>query len=414
VLRLKWETSFEQRTEIGNVPKDWEYRELETIAYVDKSIKKTSNCKKVAFIAMDGIPTDCYIPSFEVTYLENVRSGREVLPNSILVAKITPSFEHGKMCIVPTIIGIRWFATTEVFSINPKSDYDLKFIFYLLKHPCLRDILENSMSGTSGRQRVQSSALKNLRVPCPAYSEQSRIGVVLSWFDDLIENQKKQNEILEKTAMAIFRNWFVDFEPFKDGAFAQSDLRNIPAGWEFKRISEIFDFVKGKKCDISEEYTEGSNPYLLVETYDTVTKRYWTTEKEPFVDELDIVLIADGANSGRVLRFQKGILGSTLLTLRPSKDNDEIRHFVYLLFKSMEQELKGHTTGTYLQHLDKNYLASLPIPFPPYSILKDFNALVEPIFRKLILNQEQIISIRKAKDVLLPLLVFGKLRVEEV
>ena len=92
----------------------------------------------------------------------------------------------------------------------------------------------------SSQEALTIEKLRELIIPLPSPEEQSRIATVLSWFDDLIENKKKQNEILEKTAMAIFKSWFVDFEPFKDEEFVDSELGKIPKGWEVKPIGEVF------------------------------------------------------------------------------------------------------------------------------------------------------------------------------
>ena len=407
MLKFRWETKFKE-TEIGEIPEEWEVTTLKAIVKIG-GLKRVLDSENVAFISMAKIYTDSYIPSFEISSLDDVKSGGEVTPNSILVAKITPSFEHGKMCIVPNIRNIRWFATTEVFSLCPKNGNNLFFIFYLLKHPNLREILENSMSGTSGRQRVRLSALKNLAVPYLSPDEQSRIGTVLCWFDTLIENKKKQNDLLEKTALAIFKSWFIDFEPFKD-----SELGETPKEWKVKRINELFDFVKGKKCDLSVEYIEGYMPYLLIETYETGIKEYWTEEKQPLVDELDIVFVADGASSGKVFSFQKGILGSTFLTLKTRDNTNDMRHFVYLLFKNMEDSLMEHRTGSAIPHLDKDYLSDLQILIPSTPILEKFHSVVDPIIQKILINQKQITVLREIRDTLLPLLVFGRLRVEDV
>ena len=88
---------------------------------------------------------------------------------------------------------------------------------------------------------------KQLPILLPPSPEQSRIATVLSWFDDLIENKKRQNEILEKTAMAIFKSWFVDFEPFKDEEFVYSEELGIeiPEGWEVRKIRELIKIESG-------------------------------------------------------------------------------------------------------------------------------------------------------------------------
>jgi type I restriction enzyme S subunit len=230
----------------------------------------------------------------------------------------------------------------------------------------------------------------------------------------LIENKKRQNEVLEKTAMAIFKSWFMDFEPFNDGEFVPSELGEIQKGWELKRLGELLEFIKGKKCACIMERKEGYLPYLLIETYRTGNITLWTKEKQPFIDEFDVVIVADGESSGEVLRFQRGIVGSTLLALKPKQATSEIRHFLYLILKSIENELLEHRTGSAIPHLDKDFLANLLSFVPPNQILQKFNALTEPLFKKIILNQKEMLILKELRDLLLPLLVFGKLRVEEI
>jgi len=85
-----------------------------------------------------------------------------------------------------------------------------------------------------------------------------------------------------------------------------------------------------------------------------------------------------------------------------------------LELKFYEDEIMSHRTASAIPHLDKDYLKNFPLLFPPPHILQSFHSLVEPLFQKIILNQKQIMTLRKIKDTLLPLLVFGKLRVEEM
>ena len=308
MIKFKWETEFKQ-TEIGEVPREWGVKNLKEATEINKTPQGHFG-EKANFIRMEDIPTDGVYPSFVAVDVKEIRSGIEVLPNSILLAKITPSFEHGKMCIVPNINEVRWFATTEVFSLVPKGQNSLFFFFYLLKHPILREPLEWSMSGTSGRQRVQLSALKTLPILLPPPLEQSRIATVLSWFDDLIENKKRQNEILEKTAMAIFKSWFVDFEPFKDEEFVYSEElgKEIPKGWEVEELKEIANIIRGvsfNQRESSFEHFPNSVPilrannikkHMIIDFSNIMFIPTSKISKEKYLQERDLVMIASNGN----------------------------------------------------------------------------------------------------------------------
>ena len=92
------------------------------------------------------------------------------------------------------------------------------------------------MIGTSGRQRMAKEAFQNLELEIPPLPEQKAIAQILSAIDDKIENNLAINKTLEEMAMALYKHWFVDFGPFQDGAFVESELGEIPEGWEVKTI----------------------------------------------------------------------------------------------------------------------------------------------------------------------------------
>jgi len=409
MLRFRWHSEFEE-TDVGEIPQDWE---ISRLSDESKFMIILGQSPPSRYYNQDGkgIPFIQGKTEFGNLHVETntytTKCSKIAPPNSVLITVRAPVGElnitKSQLCIGRGVAAV---------SSKSQDRMQNRFIYYVLTG--LKEYL--SLLGERGTtyDSITREEIVDLGLPYPSPSERYRIAAVLSWFDDLIENKRRQNVILEEIAMAIFKSWFVDFAPFKDGRFEDSEFGKIPAGWQVKKIQEILDFVKGKTCDLSDEYRDGYTPYLLVETYRTGVKRNWTEKKEPFVDELDIVLIADGENSGKVFRFQKGILGSTLLALKPKDNTHDIRHFVYLMLRNIETELKEFTTGTYLQHLDKNYLADFEFLVPPGPVIEDFNSFVEILFQKIILNQQQITILSETKDTLLPLLIFGKLRVEEI
>ena len=403
MLRFRWETEFKE-TEIGEIPKDWEVKKLGEIL---AKIIKGKNPKK----CLGDLPylTAKYLRGEEeAEEFYNETAGVLVDENEIVIiwdgSNSGEVFKSKKGILVSTMCKLLF----------DEEVANKTYVFYVLKTN--EEDIKGAKSGTDDRH-VDKEYFLNLLIPLPPLPEQSRIANVLSWFDDLIEVKKRQNEILEKTAMAIFKSWFIDFEPFKDEEFIFNEElgKEIPKGWEVRPIEKEFNLIKGKKCKLSDNYFEGYSPYLLIETFKTGKIEFWTIEKEPTVDENDVVLVADGESSGKVLRYQKGILGSTLLTLKPKRENFvELKHLIYLTLKFYEDDLMSHRTGSAIPHLDKDFLKSFLILLPPPHILQSFHSLVEPLFQKIILNQKQIMTLKKVRDTLLPLLVFGKLRVEEV
>jgi len=402
MLKFRWETEFKE-TEIEEIPRDWDVKRLgEVLIDIIKGKKPQQKPGNIPYLSAKFLRGESDPEEF---YDKN--AGIIVDENEIIIlwdgSNSGEIFKAKKGILASTMCKLTF-----------NEEIDDKYIYFLLKFK--EDEIKSAKSGTDDRH-VDKEYFLDIPVSLPPLPEQSRIATVLSWFDDLIENKRTQNEILEKTAMAIFKSWFVDFEPFKDGEFVYNEEleREIPKGWEVKKIGDLFNLIKGKKCYISKMPYEGYNPYLLIETFKAGQIEFWTNEEAPKVYEDDIVLVADGESSGRILRYQKGILGSTLLTLKPKDKNSVIsKHLLYLTLKFYEDELMSHRTGSAIPHLDKEFLKDFLLLLPPSPILQSFHSLVEPLFQKIILNQKQIMSLRKIRDTLLPLLVFGKLRVEEI
>ena len=113
---------------------------------------------------------------------------------------------------------------------------------------------------------LTTSLLNEIKITIPELKEQKAIASILSALDDKIELNLQMNKTLEEMAMALYKHWFVDFGPFKEGEFIDSELGKIPKGWEVKKFDDFIDKIidnRGKTPPLSKEKTE----YLLFETY---------------------------------------------------------------------------------------------------------------------------------------------------
>jgi type I restriction enzyme S subunit len=191
-------------TEIGRIPKEWEVVKLgdDKIAEI-RGNKIISAVQKVAFIPMELIPDHGIFVKYEIRDLKDVSSSTYCEAGDLLLAKITPSLENGKQGIVPDDIPNGFaLATTEVYPIVCKG-IDRLFLFYVLKFPRFRKILEFSMRGTTGRQRVPKDAVEKLKIPLPPYQEQKRIAEILSTFDKKLEIERSEKAKLEKIKQGL-------------------------------------------------------------------------------------------------------------------------------------------------------------------------------------------------------------------
>ena len=194
-------------------------------------------------------------------------SGSKFQDGDTLMARITPCLENGKTARYRSAIErSEGNGSTEFIVIRGRPGVtDNDFAYYLTQSPTVRDYAISQMTGTSGRQRVPAAALDHIDVALPTLSEQRRIADVLGALDDKIELNLRMNETLEQMGRALYKSWFVDFDPVRakmDGRWQRgeslpgmpaemydlfpdclvpSELGGSPEGWEIKRLHQMAD-----------------------------------------------------------------------------------------------------------------------------------------------------------------------------
>lgn len=442
MLKFRWETEFKE-TEIGEVPKDWEIVRLK---WAIKNLESGNRPKGGALghdpngilsiggenITWQGDLTldDCL--RFSEDFYNSLKRGK-IQENSILLVK---DGTIGKLAFIKNIPEGRAMVNEHVFLIKTDEEkYNSRFLFYFLFSEVGQRQIE-SLIGGSVQGGINRSILETIKVPKLDLSEQARIATVLSWFDDLIENKKKKNEILEKTAMAIFKSWFIDFEPFKDEEFVYNEElgREIPKGWEVIKLGEIANILRGisfNQEEFSFEYYPNSVPILRannikvrgIDFSDLMFIPINKVSKEKYLKEKDLIMVASNGNPELVGKFSIFVLhpqfkyfsiGPFMYCIRAKRDVDFCYIVSVLKSEYFTQFLSSVISGTNITNLKKSDLENFEFLLPPPPILQRFHSLVEPLFQKIILNQKEIMVLRKIRDALLPELVFGKLRVEEI
>lgn len=417
LLKFKSETEFKE-TEIGEIPNDWEVKQVRDL--VDKNKK---------FSIVDG-PfgtqlhmdeyTDSGIPvirvinlTFDGNFIDNdfvfisekkfnQLKRSEVNPDDLIIAKTGATI--GKLALLPKQIPRALIASSCLKVTFDKNKAHPKYYLKFFAHPLGQESIKTRGEGGSTRDTINLTPFSEISVPCPPLPEQSRIATVLSWFDDLIENKKRHNEILEKTAMAIFKSWFVDFEPFKDGKFVESELGKIPKGWECGRLKELTkDIISGRGRYLLEA-TKGKFPL------------WGANGVLGYIDEYDLedftILTGRVGTLGNVfLVNDKFAISDNVLASIPKEKS--FTFYIYLWMKT-QIDFESLNVGSTQPLITKTALGNELTIIPSPSILQQFHSLVEPLFQKIINNQKQIMTLRKIRDTLLPLLVFGKLRVYDI
>jgi len=386
------------------------------------------------FVAMQDIaPYEKIISEFSQ---RKVSGSNKTFQNSdTLLAKITPSLENGKTAFVDILkeneIG---HGSTEFIVLCGKENQTLdQFVYYLMRMPEFREEAIRSMTGTSGRQRVQETIFDDYEIVLPSLSIQEKITKTLSDLDTKIHNLQNQNHTLERIAQAIFKSWFVDFDGVTE--FEDSELGQIPKGWKIKTIEELVNHQKGFVFKSSDYQTHGKRIIRISDlTKDSIDlqnclfideqKVQEQKHQSVILNENDIVITTVGSNLnhpesavGRPIRVPTFTAGSLLNQnmVRLRCINPDLQLF---LLKNIQHAkfidyLSARTQGSANQaSITLGVIFDYSILLPnDDNLLKKFSLLSESIYQKINKNQIQIISLTKTRDALLPKLMSGEIRV---
>ena len=313
-------------------------------------------------------------------------------------------------------------AYQRTYVITPiRGKVDIKFLYYALSL-CLKQ-LKNMSQGTSTKF-LTVTILNSFSVKLPSISDQRRIASILSSLDRKIELNNKINADLEEMAQAIFKNWFVDFEPFKDGKFVDSELGMIPEGWKVGRLDDIADVVGG------------STPSKAKPEYYTQKGIAWLTPKDlsnhPAVytsrGEMDIT--EEGYNStstklmpkGTVLFTSRAPIGYISIAQNDICTNQGFKSvvpkkagtcFLYCFLKYVTPEIENKSTGSTFKEASGSLMKSLQVIMPEKKVFEDFETIVSPLFTRIESLEKENSRLSLLRDTLLPRLMSGELEVPE-
>lgn len=308
-------------------------------------------------------------------------------------------------------------AYQRTYVITPiRGKVDIKFLYYALSL-CLKQF-KNMSQGTSTKF-LTVTILNSFSVQLPSISDQHRIASILSSLDRKIELNNKINADLEEMAQAIFKNWFVDFEPFKDGKFVDSELGMIPEGWKVGRLTEIASYMNGLAMQkFPPENNEDSLPVLKIKE---LGQGFCGTDSDRcscnIKDECKI-------HNGDVIFSWSGTLlvdvwcgGDCGLNQHLFKvtSKDYPKWFYYYWTKHHLQEFihiakdKAVTMG----HIKRGHLEEAMVAIPDNDSMEKAHELFEPILSKMISLRLESSRLSLLRDTLLPRLMSGELEVPE-
>jgi type I restriction enzyme S subunit len=291
------------------------------------------------------------------------------------------------------------------------------------------------MVGSSGRQRVQQGVLDAYKILVPPLPEQIEIGRTLQALDDKIANNRKINHHLEQIAQAIFKSWFVDFEPFVDGGFVKSELGEIPIGWNAMPIETIAEKIAmgpfGSNIKV-ETFVETGVPiisgnhlrglYLDELGYNFITEAHSCRLMNSLVRTGDIIFTHAG-NIGQVALIPDDsdypyyVISQRQFYLRCDRQK-AVPEYITYYFHSREGQGKllanASQTGVPSIARPSSHLKAIIVPIPPIKIQFEWLDMVKPMLQTLNNNNKENTRLASARDSLLPRLMSGELSVRDI
>ena len=381
-----------------------------------RTIKKGQKARKITMDLL--IPHSKTIRNWNY---EPYSGGAKFQNGDTIMARITPCLENGQHAFVSILNkGEIAYGSTEYFVFCGKEDVsDNDFVYYLTKTPLFRDTAIKSMVGSSGRQRAQMDVLENLKMLVPKdISDQRRIASILSSLDRKIELNNKINADLEEMAQAIFKNWFVDFEPFKDGKFVDSELGMIPEGW---KVGTLGDITKNKSAKVKERndvkvlspVTTGE--LVLSEEYFTKQVFSSSIAKYKIVNKGDFAYNPARVNIGSLGRNEFDFDGCVSPVYVVFSVLDGYENYFDLFRKTdfFKDSVASLAIGGVRQSLSYDDLSSIEVIIPSENAVEEFNNLYNQMKKTIKANKLESSRLSLLRDTLLPRLMSGELEVPE-
>ena len=356
-----------------------------------EALSKNALAKKVAMEKLDSYCRE--ISGYEI---EAYTGGSKFRNKDTLMARITPCLENGKIAQVNILdkneVG---FGSTEFIVLRAKKDIaDPDYIYYLTISELVRIPAIKSMVGSSGRQRVQTDVVENLEIDLPDLRTQKKIAKILSALDDKIECNNQINKNLEEQAQALFKSWFIDFEPYGG---------KIPNDWMRYKLSDFLPVITGKKnANISSK--TGKYPFFSC-SQDIA----WT---ENYSFEGDAILVA--GNGDFNVKFYNGKFEAYQRTYVLIPYNSKYTSWLYYVVKYNLSEITSAARGSVIKFITKGNLEEFTF-FAPKNLqnfdLVDTFGVINNIISTNIQENYKLCNIR---DTLLPKLMSGELDVSDI
>lgn len=309
----------------------------------------------------------------------------------------------------------RCWAHNTVLYIDDFKGNDPLYLYYLLKTVPLSSYSGGSAVPTLNRNHIHPIEVKFIS----SLKEQKRISYLLSVFDNKIEVNKRINDNLEQQAQALYKSWFVDFEPFKNGDFVESELGLIPIGWKVTELSAVTKQITGKvkdRTDVKVLSPVNSGELVLSEEYFTKQVFSESISKYIVVKPLHFAYNPARVNIGSIGMNTFAFDGCVSPVYVVFECEKEYHHFFdyYRKTDSFKDEVLKRAIGGVRQTLSYKDFSLIKLVYPPLDVVKEFNAIYERLLDNINRTKSEDSKLSDLRDTLLPKLMSGELKINEI
>ena len=324
-----------------------------------------------------------------------------------------------------------FYCIDTAYYILPSNDYSLKYMYYRIRSLGLEKLNEDSAVPGLNRETAYSQTFF-----LPPLPEQRTIAVILSFLDDKIALNDMVNRHLEGIAQAIFKSWFVDFEPFCDNGFVESELGSIPKGWRIAYLDECTDFYNGYAFNSKELLDEEEHGCYHVFKMGHIKKggglnfegtKSWIKRSDckgilKYVLQKGDLLMCMTDMKGNVALLghtalmdenDKYIVNQRVGLIRTTEAFGINYPFLYILtnYKAFLENLRGRANSGVQVNLSTAEIKKSLFVLAPTEINQRFNEIATPIFDAIFRNQKESRTLTTLRDTLLPRLMSGELSI---
>ncbi|KYG74430.1 type I restriction enzyme S subunit [Roseivirga ehrenbergii] len=334
---------------------------------------------------------------------------------------ITREAPMGEVCMLPE--GLKCCLGQRMVLIRPSSKVDNPFLLYAIQAKEVQNQIMIYEGTGSTVSNLRIPVLEALDIPFPPLPEQQAIASILSSLDDKIELNLQMNKTLEEMAMTLYKHWFVDFGPFKDGEFVDSELGLIPEGWEVKGILEIVDLLSGgtPKTTMDEYWNGdicwvsakdiGNGGLYINDTEKKITELGVSKSATKILPEDTVILVARGSVGKYGMIAKEMAMNQSCYGLFAKGEYSQ--GLVYLMFSELIEQFKRMAYGSVFDTITTSTFKSTNVVVPPTSIIENLKREIDPLFDQLKQNVLENESLMALRDTLLPKLISGEVRVKE-